>query len=78
MLTAHVIDANNVRGAMRFPELSAFCCAVGRLAEAGSGLVILVVDHGLRPAAFVLSERFVIVFAGKLARVHAFASAPID
>lgn len=42
----HLIDANNVRGAMQFPELGTFAWAVGRWARAGPALVVLCVDHG--------------------------------
>ena len=59
-----VVDVNNVRGSIRFPELCKFCCAVCRWAQSGTLVVFLMIDHGVRPAAFELSERCVVVFAG--------------
>ena len=52
---------------MRFPELSSFASAVCRWAQAGSWLVVLMVDHGSKTAAYRLSERFMVVFAGPAA-----------
>jgi 1-acyl-sn-glycerol-3-phosphate acyltransferase len=65
---AVLIDANNVRGASGFPELSAFTSAAARWAEEASGcaaLRLIAVDHGMGAEAFALSGSIAVVFAGE-------------
>lgn len=63
-----LIDANNVRGTMHFPDLAAFSSAVRRWARAEAhctSWVLLAVDHGLRPEAFLASHNVAVGFAGE-------------
>ena len=62
-----LIDGNNVRGVLHFPNLGAFCAAVRTWAHGQSvhqaALVVLALDHGTCGEAFPLDERFVIAFS---------------
>ena len=62
-----LIDGNNVRGVLHFPDLGAFCAAVRFWAQSQSvhqaALVVLALDHGTRGEAFPLGGRFVIAFS---------------
>jgi 1-acyl-sn-glycerol-3-phosphate acyltransferase len=58
-----LVDANNVRGTQLFPQLPAFCSAVLRWAPSDA-LVMVMVDHGERAEAFVLSKSLVVAFSG--------------
>ena len=66
--TATLVDANNVRGVMRFPDLSAFATAVRRWAHANAhrtSWTLLAVDHGVRAEAYALSAALAVAFAGE-------------
>lgn len=67
-IKAELVDANNVRGAMYFPELGAFCRAVYEWAHerTDTTLVVLVLDHGEQaPYSFHLTRNLVMLFSGK-------------
>ena len=65
-LTATLIDANNVRGTIKFPELSAFSSACNRWAQnSGGALQLIAIDHGESAEAFALSDEIAVAFAGE-------------
>ena len=65
--TCTLIDANNVRGTMRFPDLAAFSSAVKRWCKreiSNSSWALLAIDHGARAEAYALSPILAVAFAG--------------
>ena len=68
MALATLIDVNNVRGTMQFPELSSFCSAICQWARAhrgGAVLQLLAVDHGVRAESLAVDDALVVSFAGE-------------
>ena len=69
MPTATLIDANNVRGTMSFPDLDAFSSAVRHWAleeqTRGSPLQVLAIDHGESAEAIAVDGALAVAFAGE-------------
>jgi hypothetical protein len=65
--TIWLVDCNNVRGVLHFPDLAVFCAAVCRWAHSERDLALLVlsVDHGNCEEGFAVSDKFAVTFSGE-------------